>query len=75
MTFDEWYVKLYQARGFLSSDAELREAWEAATKAAYEECAKVCETVGAQDVQGCSSDYNEGRQMAAVVCANTLRAL
>jgi hypothetical protein len=46
MTFEEWFTALYVKRGFVSSKDELREAWEEATKAEREACAKACEEFG-----------------------------
>jgi hypothetical protein len=75
MTFEEWFKALYVKRGFVSSKDELREAWEAATKAAYEECAKVCNDVGKMFE---SNIYNvrdnDMKAIGAEECAERIRA-
>lgn len=38
MTFDEWFVALYVKRGFVSSKAELQEAWEASREYVSKRC-------------------------------------
>lgn len=37
------------------------------------ECAQICQTISAEQVDNASKDYQEGREMGATVCRNQIK--
>lgn len=71
MTFEEWWNQASDSwqNAHSASRDHYRLAWEAATAAERERCAKVCEALGGTD--GDDFDYEQG---AALRCADAIRA-
>lgn len=42
-------------------------------KLLIKECAQICQTVSAEQVDNASKDYQEGREMGATVCRNQIK--
>lgn len=77
MTFDEWWVDQHGQnwRAIFTHSAKdaAEESWNAATKVEREACAKVCENTITDAILGGNKEYNTGREMGAIVCANKIR--
>lgn len=67
MTFDEW-----RESNKWCDPEKGRFIWDASAKAEREACAKVCETLPADDPTG--PWFNDDMTMAAIDCANAIRA-
>lgn len=69
MTFDEWWRNAI-ARHLHRPESIAEAAWQAATLAEREECAKVCDVFPSRYL----SSYEEGVQDAKLNCAEAIRA-
>ena len=80
MTFDEWWDAICE-EVWRMDDREtadfVRAAWEAATQAERERCAKLCDEIEAKAVahdKFSRSDSEFGKAAAADACAEAIRA-
>ena len=75
MTFDEWWDAICE-EVWRMDDPEtadfVRAAWEAATQAERERCAKLCDALPANDPKG--GWFNDDMSAGAYECAAAIRA-
>ena len=77
MTYQEWISKQYEDGRGPCWQPSTRDAWEAATLAERERCAKLCDEIEAKAMANdkfSRSDIEFGKAAAAEACAEAIRA-